>query len=223
MINVPILSIYDFYCDPELTEAAFQRMLNTKIDWQEANVGGAAIGYMDYSKGIPYYDPELYAWFSKCANEASKEMLNLPLTICDAWLTKSGVKQQSAEHFHSFSVLSGLFYFTDHTGSNTYFLYKDYYATQLEHIMPFDLTGAPFKRLKVKPEKGKLIIFPSFMLHGTDPHNQFGNTRYTLAFNTFIDGEASNLPSRVLTTHVVPVEKKYYDWINKETGPNDSQ
>ena len=46
----------------------------------------------------------------------------------------------------------------------------------------------------VQSECGKLLIFPSTLLHGTDAHTTTED-RYSMSFNTFIQGELGDVSS----------------------------
>ena len=47
---------------------------------------------------------------------------------------------------------------------------------------------------RVTPVKGRLLIFPSGLMHGTDRSND-NEPRYSMSFNTFIQGELGDVPS----------------------------
>ena len=46
----------------------------------------------------------------------------------------------------------------------------------------------------IQSECGKLLIFPSTLLHGTDRMIN-DEPRYSMSFNTFIEGEIGDVPS----------------------------
>ena len=40
---------------------------------------------------------------------------------------------------------------------------------------------------------GKLILFPSSIIHLVEPHNSFTSDRYTISFNAFPSGKIGNM------------------------------
>ena len=43
----------------------------------------------------------------------------------------------------------------------------------------------------IQPKAGRLLLFPSSLLHGVE-QNTIGSVRYTMSFNTFIEGSIGN-------------------------------
>ena len=220
-INVPVLNIYEFECDPDLLERAYQDFLSQPVDFPKDYVdfpgeepGKTTIyGYLDQDDAIPWYHDELYNWLQTCIDEVSATSLQWPLDICDTWTTKTTYKQKVKPHEHVFSVYSGLLYFTDHTGSNTLFYYKDAVREKYKDISPWQ---EPQGRLEFTPTKGKLLIFPSHLVHETKTHTELKNTRHTLSFNTFFSGRLCSVPTRFLETRIVTPKERYEAWKKKQ-------
>jgi uncharacterized protein (TIGR02466 family) len=145
-----------------------------------------------------FYNEKLFDWFDQCIDQVCKiyfqNEISLPITSC--WVNKSSKLEKHHTHQHSNAVISGIFYLTTHEKAETIFYYKNPFfelgITDVLHAAknidikfedhPTTIIG------KIKPEKGKLILFPSSLVHGTRP-NLDSYPRYTVAFNTFFSGK----------------------------------
>lgn len=132
-----------------------------------------------------YYHTELFDWFNRCLDElcAEEYISTIKLEITDCWLTKTQKFEKHHRHTHPNSIVSGIFYL-DSCEYGTNFYIPNIWA----HTTPL-LTISKNLTVKetVKPEKGKLILFPSNIEHDT-VFNNSTITRYTIAFNTFATG-----------------------------------
>ena len=84
-------------------------------------------------------------------------------------------------------MLSGIFYLTDSTPT----IFSESLRWNLP-LIPSMNNDATITR--VTPVKGRLLVFPSTLLHGTDRSND-NEPRYSMSFNTFIQGELGDAPS----------------------------
>ena len=160
---------------------------------------------------------KLIDWINKCINEV-KEDLKFQcekFTITQCWLNSAEYGQNHHKHLHPNSFLSGIFYVND-SDSNTLF-YGDnswnHTGSSLQTMnATFGIDASNFSVhrkdiIKVTPMenpdleiiheessvKGKLIVFPSNILHSVLSSCSFSNTRYTLSFNTFPSGKIGNM------------------------------
>ena len=136
------------------------------------------------------------AWFHKCCN-AVKEHYDWPterLKITECWVnaaTDKGMKH--IQHRHFLTVVSGIFYVSE-SNSGTVFYDKDWFVYD-NPMMGFKEGLSEWRGRVMPPVKtefpntpGTLIIFPMGLMHGVKPHK--GDTpRYTISFNTFMDGK----------------------------------
>ena len=217
-ISVPAISIYEFECNLDLVDRAFQDLRSQRIEWlkHEDHEERSLAGYINLENTIPWYHEELFNWMQDCINEVTKKTLKLPLVICDSWATKSNFKQYAISHHHPHSVLSGLLYFTDHKGSSTLVEYNDHNRQKFGPLF-FKTTNVQ-GNLKFVPKKGKFIIFPSDLYHTVQTHTEIKNPRYTLAINTFFNGVISKDPSSVLEFNVVTVRDRYLTWKSQQNN-----
>ena len=212
IIPLSRLDMYEFWCDPELIDEVNNELLNPSIDWEpiKNNPTGLSIGYSD----VPYYHYKLFDWFQECLNIVSNlHYNNTPLVIVDSWVTKSEFGKNATAHYHVASVVSGLLYLSTFKNSGTIFKYADPWH---DHI--YNLIEPSDKTIKITPEKGKLILWRSDIIHSAQVHSDIKSIRNSLAFNTFFDGTLSNLPTGKLSLKVESVKDKYETYINKKNN-----
>lgn len=97
--------------------------------------------------------------------------------ISQSWVTKTYYKEYAHIHNHGFSDISGAYYFdTSGNDGNLFFPYPYNITTTtiyLQHLLSdFD----------IKPENGKLILFPGWLKHGVRT-NTTDHARISLSFN----------------------------------------
>ena len=222
MKTIPLTSynMYEFHCDNELTDLILADIQQPqRIHWRPTrptyNINPTGyLGSMDHP--IPYYYLELFDWFDDCLKSVANDQLDgVKLTICDAWVNKSNLGQYVRPHIHATSIYSGVFYLTTHASAETLFEFQE---APIKNLM--GNFGEHFKRKTVaaKSEKNKLIIFPSNLLHEVSINKNPRQTRYTIAFNTFIDGVVSDRTTRGLDIKVNSVKDQYESWIQNQTN-----
>jgi hypothetical protein len=89
-------------------------------------------------------------------------------------------------HTHPNSFISGVFYLSHSNpedGGNTLF-YKEQPSLWRKNIF----SHRQGEWFRIRPEAGKLILFPSMLYHSVEPHNS-ESPRYSIAFNTFPTGK----------------------------------
>ena len=100
------------------------------------------------------------------------------------------------QHRHFLTVVSGIFYVSE-SNSGTVFYDKDWFVYD-NPMMGFKEGLSEWRGRVMPPVKtefpntpGTLIIFPMGLMHGVKPHK--GDTpRYTISFNTFMDGKCGH-------------------------------
>ena len=192
-IVIPHEVIYEFFIDPEIVNSYLEKIKNSPIVYESIR-GTEQIQWLKIGYPIPY-NKKLFDILDKSLNQVGAAITDKPinLSICDAWITCAGFGAQSAVHNHTFSLLSGLLYLDD-SKTVTEFYYKSEFLKRNENLF-FTQEN---KKIQIKPEKGKLIIWPSYIQHKATVHKEI-EQRYTLAFNSFINGVASSIKTSSLT------------------------
>jgi uncharacterized protein (TIGR02466 family) len=140
-----------------------------------------------------FFDLELYDWFDDCIDKARNkiglpETIKLPIVSC--WANKNSKLQSHHHHSHPNSFLSGIFYLTTHDHSPTIFNIPSVWNQQLQYYK-FDQGSVGGYENKIYPKKSTLILFPSHVQHKVSVMKE-QETRYTISFNTFLQGEISS-------------------------------
>jgi len=215
-INVPTKNIYEFECEPDLLDRAFADFKTHKTEWIEDSTvlpgSVTLVGYLNKQNAVPWYHEELFNWMQTCLDEVAAATVKVPLAICDSWTTKTEYKQRSKMHLHSWSVFSGLLYFTEHKASTTMFEYNDHNRERFGKLFIDSKQGY----VESAPKKGKFLIFPSDMYHFIQAHTEIKNTRYSLSFNTFFSGNITNEVTCMLQNNVVTVKDRYLKWKSEQ-------
>ena len=112
---------------------------------------------------------------------------NLKFFITNSWCVKHEKNDVAALHNHNNSIISGVYYFQTPKNCGDIIFNRN---TTLNSVFTQTLTIPTNNNLdeyKVKVKEGTLLLFPSHLLHKTEP-NLSNKSRYCLAFNVFIKG-----------------------------------
>lgn len=128
----------------------------------------------------------LYSWFTDCINDfANNEQLDCDnLEITTSWANKYPAYTQSHQvsHSHRMSYISAVYYLTP--GSPTCF--NDPLIQRTNNSLEVHNNNSRSALVEAQP--GKLILFPSWLVHSSKPHQaQFD--RWTISFNTMPTGQ----------------------------------
>ena len=131
----------------------------------------------------------LYSWFTECINDfASNEQLDCDnLEITTSWANKYPAYTQSHQvsHSHRMSYISAVYYLTP--GPPTCF--NDPLIQRTNNSLEVHNNNS--RSVLVEAQPGKLILFPSWLMHSSHPHqDQFD--RWTISFNTMPQGQINS-------------------------------
>jgi len=196
LLSIFNFPIYSFQASEHFTDKVLSDVKSLK--WKK-NM------YNEVTEG-DYYNKNLIDWFDICIEEIKKANaisadIKLPVTAC--WANKTTLLMKHHQHNHPNSFLSGIFYLTDNTGSETVFtlenpLYKQFSGLNIgDHLIS-----------RVKPQKGNLIIFPSYLTHSVNTLKEH-EVRYTVAFNVFLGGTFGTKTTTQLTFKTLSLHEKY--------------
>jgi len=121
------------------------------------------------------------------------------------WVNKMNKLQHHHPHEHANSIFSGIFYLTTQESSITNFIFPNPWFDRLRdpQLYCFDSEGSglpknlPTLSGKVKPVKGKLLLFPSGFTHNVTPLVE-NNERYSIAFNTYVSGNFASIDEKTI-------------------------
>lgn len=171
--------------DENLNKKVFRNLVNTPFKFNGAfhkNANQQTDHYLHLDKNFS----EITAWINVCLEEYRKQLqydcdkfeISTMWGNCDK--ASSGTNHPT--HYHNSSFISGVYYVTP--GSDLYF--KDPLIQRLHNSIGLK-TPAFDPIVKYKTGPGKLLIFPSYLEHGTDPHLDPWD-RWSIAFNVWPTG-----------------------------------
>ncbi len=180
-IDVCPQQILSFDAPNDITNDALNNVLNE--EWQQNNNPNNYYTKDTFlNKRVEY--KYLIKWFEQCLQQVQREkqyMFHGKFSVTQCWANKTTVSGSHHIHNHPNSLLSGIFYLTDSTPT----IFNGPLMWNLPLIQPMNSGSTT---TQVTPVKGRLLIFPSGLMHGTDRSND-NEPRYTMSFNTFIQGE----------------------------------
>ncbi len=133
----------------------------------------------EFSDIVKFFEEKIRMYYEV----QGKTVRDFELTHCWANLAKAGESHHL--HRHPNSMLSGIFYLNDGGGGDTVFA-KDSPENMVVFVTQKNLTPFNSLSVQVRPQTGKLVMFPSFLSHKTLPHADTQESRYTIAFNVFV-------------------------------------
>lgn len=177
--------IHEFSLSQHLIPVVLEELKNIKTSDNTLN----QIKRLDEDFNYSYYHKELFeevsSAFDQVKNKYYHDSLQLEITEC--WATVTGKFRKHHYHNHPNSIVSAVLYLTDHPESTTNFYVKNHWCWT-EDVLTIGKNTQLHNIIKVTPEVGKLVIFPSNLFHNTTANNS-NKVRYTLSFNTFISGQ----------------------------------
>lgn len=119
------------------------------------------------------------------------KVINVEFYFLNSWIVKHYPKDWAQAHYHSNSLLSGVYYLKTEKNSGDINFKKKYNE---QKIFPTSITPdyseynyTNSENFKFSAKNGNLIIFPSTLMHEVTK-NESNNIRYSLAFNVFCKG-----------------------------------
>ena len=199
-LDIITLPVYEFFSDNSLADRVVNEV--KVLDFGE-NIQNSL---------VPYTNETLFAWFNECIDKihAIYYSDNLKLNIVSCWVNKTNRNEKHHFHTHPNSIVSGIYYLTDHSDSETLFYTDDpWMKLENENILRIGKNTGKFIQKsfitnKVCPQVGKLILFPSHIAHETKLHRH-NSPRYTISFNTFFSGkfyQTDNQPINSITRYL---------------------
>ena len=209
-IKIPYCQLYKFeFADLEYSDNLLEKWKDS-LEWMPGKTEKqSCIGYRGKRSDLNPYDEVLFTWFKKCLDICSLEILgNTYLDICDSWLTRTKFGQSSLDHFHSYSILSGVYYFND-SKTAIEFTIDNIVADSLTKLFP-PMGESVLNRIQINPTRGTLLIFPSSIFHKIQTNKFVGKSRFSLAWNSFLNGVISDKQTRYLNIKLETVAERYY-------------
>ena len=195
-------TFYKFQCNKDLVNKILELVKKEKCVRMDAN---SPYANSRSSNTTLHKEPEyneLTNWFYNCIDEVRKD-LQLQcekFTITQCWSNVSAYGKSHHQHLHPNSFLSAVFYLNN-SNAKTWFCGKNiwhYFDSQDKVIQVAPETDCELNLIhKEKTEEGKLLIFPSSVMHLVEPNNTSDSivvsNRYTMSFNAFPSGKIGRM------------------------------
>jgi uncharacterized protein (TIGR02466 family) len=198
VINVCPQPVYSFEIEPALGKQVAEDLVG--LEWVRNGIPdghkGRGNNFMTKDNFLHLLPPfkNISDWFIECVNQVGSEYNYTceRFSITMMWGNKSPVGGWHHTHSHPFSVMSGIYYVND-SEAHTWFSLFDHFSTTVD---PLSLCPQTRDIIHKQPsEKGKLVVFPSHLMHSVDEHKGEDECRYTISFNTFPSGAVGRMNS----------------------------
>jgi uncharacterized protein (TIGR02466 family) len=107
--------------------------------------------------------------------------------ITQSWLNFTKEQEFHHEHYHSNSLISGVYYVNVDPDHDSIKFFKDRNYDSFK-IDPDDWNIYNCHHINLKIKNNDLVLFPSFLTHSVEVKKE-NNLRISLAFNVFVKGE----------------------------------
>lgn len=143
---------------------------------------------------------ELITFFDLCLSSIKNinqlQTDKIKITLC--WGNKSTRNSKHQNHYHPNSLYSGIFYLTSGGAKTVFYDPVNYRNEAMIKVFGNNINPNPNKA-EIIPEKGKLVIFPSWFRHSTENHEE-DSTRWSISFNTLPYGKTNSQPNVSLSS-----------------------
>lgn len=186
-VDAYTIPFYEFNCPEDLVDRMIEYVKT--LDYRENLSNSVQIGLIK--------DLELIDWFNKCLDELSIELFgetDFRLRVIQSWATRCQFTELHQAHTHRNSVFSGILYLSTHSKQGSTFFHLPSPWHYFEHNKFLNLNHKkPKEHTYDYPSvKGKMIVFPSNLMHGSRTNIQRSN-RYIIGFNSFFEGNLGDL------------------------------
>tara|TARA_Y100001972_G_C7644151_1_gene323622 strand:- start:545 stop:1186 length:642 start_codon:yes stop_codon:yes gene_type:complete len=132
----------------------------------------------------------LKKFINECINEYFYNILqvkkDINIYMTQSWLNFNKKGTSHHTHFHSNSIISGVFYFTD---DNVPIEFETSYLKFGNISLNYEnFNDVNYETYNFRAKKGMLVLFPSSLKHNVK-ENDLENTRISLSLNTFVSGK----------------------------------
>lgn len=204
-LNVLNYPIYQFESDLTLADDVLSDLRNKNF---------VKLQHPSYSYMLGnYFHDNLFNFFENCIEQVKSNYFKpeISFPIIDCWVNKFSCLQTLANHTHSNSLISGLYYLTSHEkdGATSFSIpdpWSDHNYNPYTFLTIYKETQWMFA--DIFPTKGTLLLFPSKIAHKVKPIKNTKDVRYTISFNCFPQGVFETTDTVKLELSPVSVRQK---------------
>ena len=104
-----------------------------------------------------------------------------PYHMDNAWYTSTNNGQYAHLHSHGGSDISGVYYVSTNSRDGNIYFHNPHYVSESNFMI-----GHLDMARQITPKKGMIVLWPSFLMHGTRV-NETNHNRISLSFNLTFD------------------------------------
>ncbi|MBU2097737.1 MAG: 2OG-Fe(II) oxygenase family protein [Gammaproteobacteria bacterium] len=216
MFSHPVITIDDYPEADSIADEFHQKSLQLMTQFPDAGLvsdawhqGKRAVNPADFERYgfTSYYSENLakradFSFINKAAHEVFAQYLHVVgkagavMRLDSAWASVYGRGHFIPAHTHPLSHLSLVFYAAATEGTGR-LVFDNPAAGHFQHFYPPEISWIPY-RFSVQPKKGMFVVFPSYLVHSTEPH-ECDNVRVIysanaqLEFNKLTDADKARL------------------------------
>jgi uncharacterized protein (TIGR02466 family) len=178
--------IYMSELNRALTKEELSFIDKIKLDSHE-NYGNTTSNdtYILNNKEFKDLKKELHLKVKDYFNKVLSSSDNITPYITQSWLNYTEKNQYHHKHYHSNSLISGVFYINSNEEFDKIKFFNEKYKAIQTEVKEWNLWNSETWNFSIK--SGDVILFPSSLTHMVET-KQGNNTRISLAFNVFIKG-----------------------------------
>ena len=183
LFPTPILNIYDFISNEE-REDILRKILNTEHQKQEIFSGDGCSTHK-FKERNNFLSEKIIIRLENAINEYAKVRQTRPVKLDSYWSIIQNYGSIFKNHTHPYSVYSGSLYINVNNDSSKIWFDNPNPNIMNEHF----LKENEFNRdlFSIQPKNGQLIVFPSWLKHGSDYDINKMKNRVSISFNTSYD------------------------------------
>jgi len=184
----PIISLDDYPDAEALADRFYEKSMQLMVDYPDAGLisdawhsGRRATGPEDIKLHgfTSYYSENLtrradFDFINQAALDAFGQYLRVvgkagaPIRMGNAWSSVYGRGHYIPQHTHPLSHLSLVFYAAATEGTGR-LVFENPAIANFQHFYPPEICWMPY-HFSIQPKKGLFVVFPSYLVHNTDPH-----------------------------------------------------
>ena len=188
LFSHPVLKIDDYPDKDAIADEFFAKSMALMEEYPDAGLisdawhsGKRASNREDFEKHgfTSFYNVNLgkrsdFDFMNKAAMNIFAEYLRvvgkpgLGMRLDNAWASVYGKGHYVPEHTHPLSHLSMAFYAAATEGTGK-IVFDNPSRGHFQHFYPPEISWMPY-RYSIQPTKGMFVVFPSYLMHHTEPH-----------------------------------------------------
>lgn len=158
-----------------LSQQSQGRTLSNYGGWQSEELTSLDIENL----GLSFIQTTVQNMAQKCMEALGSDRL---VSIGNAWVNINWRGHFNKPHTHPRADLVAVCYLTDATSPIVFKRQQDVFHYFLENVSSNHLTDSSFATVSYNPPKNTVIIFPSWLVHETQPHDG-NNPRISVSVN----------------------------------------